>query len=66
MKAGKLSVKEKEKEFIAIAIAHVTGCPNCIEAHVKGAKKTQVTKEEMAETISSNRIKSRFCYCSRH
>ncbi|MED4134107.1 carboxymuconolactone decarboxylase family protein [Priestia megaterium] len=49
MKAGKLSVKEKE--LIAIAIAHVTGCPYCINVHVKGAKKAQVTKEEMAEAI---------------
>jgi AhpD family alkylhydroperoxidase len=49
MKAGKLSVKEKE--LIAIAIAHVTGCPYCIEDHVKRAKKAQVTKEEMAEAI---------------
>lgn len=49
MKAGKLSVKEKE--LIAIAIAHVTGCPYCIHIHVEGAKKAQVTKEEMAEAI---------------
>ncbi|MEK5406709.1 carboxymuconolactone decarboxylase family protein [Paenibacillus sp. FSL W8-0439] len=49
MKAGALSVKEKE--LIAIAIAHVTGCPYCIQVHVKAAKKAQVTKEEMAEAI---------------
>ncbi|WP_342479891.1 carboxymuconolactone decarboxylase family protein [Paenibacillus sp. FSL L8-0340] len=49
MKAGMLSVKEKE--LIAIAIAHVTGCPYCIQAHVKAAKKAQVSKEEMAEAI---------------
>lgn len=49
MKPGKLTVKEKE--LIAIAIAHVTGCPYCIDVHVKGAKKAQVTKEEMAEAI---------------
>ncbi|PAF22654.1 alkylhydroperoxidase [Terribacillus saccharophilus] len=49
MKAGALSVKEKE--LIAIAVAHVTGCPYCINTHVKNAKKAQVTKEEMAEAI---------------
>lgn len=49
MKAGELSVKEKE--LIAIAIAHVTGCPYCIEVHVKAAKKAHATKEEMAEAI---------------
>lgn len=46
---GKLSAKFKE--IIAIAIAHTTGCPYCIEAHVKQAKKNGVSKEEMAESI---------------
>ncbi|WP_411347008.1 carboxymuconolactone decarboxylase family protein [Paenibacillus sp. WLX2291] len=49
MKKGLLSVKEKE--LIAVAIAHVTGCPYCIEAHVKAAKKVGANKEEMAESI---------------
>ncbi|MNC30858.1 Alkyl hydroperoxide reductase AhpD [compost metagenome] len=46
---GKLTAKFKE--LIAIAIAHTTGCPYCIEAHVKQAKKNGVSKEEMAESI---------------
>ena len=46
---GKLTAKYKE--LIAIAIAHTTGCPYCIEAHVKQAKKNRVSKEEMAESI---------------
>lgn len=41
----------KLKELIAVAVAHVTGCPYCIDVHVKNAKKLQMTKEEMAETI---------------
>ncbi|MGK9185332.1 carboxymuconolactone decarboxylase family protein [Priestia filamentosa] len=49
MKAGALSVKEKE--LIAIAVAHVTGCPYCIDVHIKNAKKVQVTKEELSEAI---------------
>lgn len=46
---GKLTAKFKE--IIAIAVAHTTGCPFCIEDHVKRAKKYGVTKEEMAESI---------------
>ena len=46
---GVLSVKEKE--IIAVAIAHITGCPYCIELHVENAKAAGVTKEQLAETI---------------
>jgi AhpD family alkylhydroperoxidase len=44
-------VSGKDKELIAIAVAHVTGCPYCIEIHTVNAKKLDVTKEEMAEAI---------------
>lgn len=46
---GLLSVKEKE--LIAVAVAHTTGCPYCIALHVKSAKKNGATKEELAESI---------------
>jgi AhpD family alkylhydroperoxidase len=46
---GQLS--SKLKELIAVGVAHVTGCPYCIEVHVKQAKKQEATKEEMAEAI---------------
>ncbi|KOP74014.1 carboxymuconolactone decarboxylase family protein [Priestia aryabhattai] len=49
MKAGLLSVKEKE--LIAIAVAHTTGCPYCIDIHTKAAKKAKATREEVAESI---------------
>lgn len=49
MKPGLLSVKEKE--LIAIAVAHTTGCPYCIDIHTKGAKKANAVKEEVAEAI---------------
>ena len=49
LKAGKLSVKEKE--LIAVAVAHVTGCPYCIDLHVKAAKKAGVSLEEISESI---------------
>jgi AhpD family alkylhydroperoxidase len=49
MKAGELNVKEKE--LIAVAVAHTTGCPYCIDLHTKGAKRAEATKEEVAEAI---------------
>lgn len=47
--AGLLSVKEKE--LIAVAVAHTTGCPYCIALHVKNAKTNGASKEEVAESI---------------
>lgn len=41
----------KTKELIAVASAHVTGCPYCINDHVKTAKKIGVKKEELTEAI---------------
>lgn len=49
IKAGKLS--EKEKELIAVASAHTTGCPYCIDLHTKNAKKTGSSLEEISEAI---------------
>jgi AhpD family alkylhydroperoxidase len=49
MKEGALTVKEKE--LIAVAVAHTTGCPYCIEIHTKGAKRASASKEEVAESI---------------
>jgi len=45
------SLSAKLKELMAVAIAHVTGCPYCIEVHVNNLKKKEATKEEMAEAI---------------
>ncbi|MFZ3589976.1 carboxymuconolactone decarboxylase family protein [Bacillus sp. DJP31] len=49
MKAGLLN--QKEKELIAIAVAHTTGCPYCIDVHTKGAKNSGATLEEISESI---------------
>lgn len=49
MKPGLIS--RKDKELIAIAVAHVTGCPYCIEIHTKNAKKLGISREELAEAI---------------
>ncbi|OMF38317.1 alkylhydroperoxidase [Paenibacillus sp. FSL H8-0548] len=47
--AGALSVKTKE--LIAVAVAHITGCPYCIEAHVNKAKDQNASLEELVESI---------------
>ena len=47
--AGALSVREKE--LIAVAAAHITRCPYCIEGHTKKAKEAGATDEEIAEAI---------------
>ncbi|MDW0118500.1 carboxymuconolactone decarboxylase family protein [Sporosarcina thermotolerans] len=44
-------IPKRTKELIAVAIAHVTGCPYCIEAHVTAAKKLEASKEEIQEAI---------------
>jgi AhpD family alkylhydroperoxidase len=45
------SLDKKTKELIAVACAHITQCPYCIEGHVKGAKKAGASEEEIAEAI---------------
>ena len=46
---GALNVKTKE--LIAVAAAHITRCPFCIDAHVSRAKKVGATYQEVAEAI---------------
>jgi AhpD family alkylhydroperoxidase len=41
----------KYRELIAIAVAHATACPYCIESHVKKGKAAGATKAEMSEAI---------------
>jgi AhpD family alkylhydroperoxidase len=49
MKAGKLS--GKFKEIIAVAVAHATQCPYCIDVHTKNAVKAGATNEELSEAV---------------
>jgi len=46
---GNLSTKTKE--LVAVACAHITQCPYCIEGHTNRAKKAGATDEEIAEAI---------------
>lgn len=48
-KEGALS--RKTKQLIAVAVAHVTQCPYCIEGHTKAATKEGATPEEVMEAI---------------
>lgn len=41
----------KTKQLIAVAVAHVTQCPYCIEGHAKGAQKAGASEAEMMEAI---------------
>ncbi len=45
------AIPPKYRELIAIAVAHATACPYCIESHVKQGKKHQITKAELGEAI---------------
>ena len=41
----------KTKQLIAVAVAHVTQCPYCIQGHTKGALRHGATKQEIMEAI---------------
>lgn len=45
------ALPQKTIELIAIATAHVTGCPYCIDVHVKKYKALGGTMEEIVEAI---------------
>ncbi|RXZ83250.1 alkylhydroperoxidase [Paenibacillaceae bacterium] len=50
LSAGALTVKQKE--LIAVAATHITGCPYCIEAHVGKAKAQEASLAELLEAIA--------------
>jgi AhpD family alkylhydroperoxidase len=39
------------KQLIAVAVAHVTQCPWCIEGHVKAARRAGASSEQVMEAI---------------
>ncbi len=41
----------RTKQLIAVAVAHVTQCPWCIEGHVKAAKRHGASAEQIMEAI---------------
>lgn len=42
---------EKTKQLIAVAVAHTTQCPYCIEGHTKLAHRKGASSEEIMEAI---------------
>jgi len=45
------ALPRKVKQLIAVAVAHVTQCPYCIEGHTKAATREGATAEEIMEAI---------------
>ncbi|RLL48466.1 alkylhydroperoxidase [Oceanobacillus piezotolerans] len=45
------ALTQKEKEIVAVAIAHITQCPYCIDSHTKKAKKAGASLEELVEAV---------------
>lgn len=41
----------RTKQLIAVAVAHVTQCPWCIESHVKAAQREGASGEQIMEAI---------------
>ncbi|MCC7320013.1 MAG: carboxymuconolactone decarboxylase family protein [Rubellimicrobium sp.] len=41
----------RTKQLIAVAVAHVTQCPWCIEGHVKAARREGASREQVMEAI---------------
>lgn len=45
------TLSAKLKQIIAVAVAHVTQCPYCIEGHTKAALHAGASPEELMEAI---------------
>jgi AhpD family alkylhydroperoxidase len=45
------ALSTKAKQIIAVAVAHVTQCPYCINGHTKAALRAGATPEELMEAV---------------
>jgi AhpD family alkylhydroperoxidase len=45
------ALDEKTKQLIAVAVAHTTQCPYCINGHTKLASRKGATDEEIMEAV---------------
>jgi AhpD family alkylhydroperoxidase len=45
------ALDQKTKQLIAVAVAHVTQCPYCIQGHTKAALRKGATEHELMEAI---------------
>ena len=48
---AKGALDTRTKQLIAVAVAHVTQCPWCIEGHVKAARREGASAEQIMEAI---------------
>ncbi|MCL4189077.1 MAG: carboxymuconolactone decarboxylase family protein [Rhodobacteraceae bacterium] len=45
------ALDSRTKQLIAVAVAHVTQCPWCIESHVRAARRAGASREQVMEAI---------------
>jgi AhpD family alkylhydroperoxidase len=45
------ALDEKTKQLIAVAVAHTTQCPYCIDGHTKLARRKGATAEDVMEAV---------------
>jgi AhpD family alkylhydroperoxidase len=45
------ALDKKTKQLIAVAVAHVTQCPYCIQGHTKAALRNRASDHELMEAI---------------
>jgi len=45
------ALPEQTKQLIAVAVAHTTQCPYCIQGHTKLAHRTGATDEQIMEAV---------------
>jgi AhpD family alkylhydroperoxidase len=45
------ALDKKTKQLIAVAVAHVTQCPYCIQGHTKAALRKGASEQELMEAI---------------
>ena len=48
---GQGTLDRRTKQLIAVAVAHVTQCPYCIEGHTKLAHRAGASPEQIMESI---------------
>jgi alkylhydroperoxidase/carboxymuconolactone decarboxylase family protein len=48
---GDSALTEREKNLIALAVAHTVGCPYCIDAYSSGCLEKGADEEQMMEAI---------------
>lgn len=48
---GDTALTEREKNLIALAVAHAVGCPYCIDAYSSGCLEKGADEEQMMEAI---------------